>query len=146
MGDERRYCAEEASWLTYYFSGPLVRPICGANALSGRDCAAGLHIQIFPAVTILPRILSATCALVLNTRRNLRPAVRGPLLVAATGPNAAQRFAMGSVESRIRVIGCAAMAAALLFCPEVSHADQGGGSFWFPGQFASLVSRHFTRS
>ena len=34
----------------------------------------------------------------------------------------------------------AVLAAALLLCPEVSRADQGGGSFWFPGQFASLVA------
>ena len=46
---------------------------------------------------------------------------------------------MGSSEPN-RVIDCAVMAAALLLCPEVSHADQGGGSFWFPGQFASLAS------
>jgi len=46
---------------------------------------------------------------------------------------------MGSSEPN-RVIDCAVMAAALLLCPEVSHADQGGGSFWFPGQFASLAA------
>jgi hypothetical protein len=47
---------------------------------------------------------------------------------------------MGSNEPRIRVINYAATAAALLLCPEVSNADQGGGSFWFPGQFATLVA------
>jgi len=47
---------------------------------------------------------------------------------------------MGSTEPAIRVIGYAVIAAALLLCPHVSHADQGGGSFWFPGQFASLVA------
>ena len=47
---------------------------------------------------------------------------------------------MRSNESGTRVIGYAVTAAALLLCPEVSHADQGGGSFWFPGQFASLVA------
>jgi hypothetical protein len=36
------------------------------------------------------------------------------------------------------------MAAALLLCPKVSLADQGGGSFWFPGQFASLVAVQLT--
>jgi hypothetical protein len=46
---------------------------------------------------------------------------------------------MGSSEPN-RVIECAVMAAVLLLCPEVSHADQGGGSFWFPGQFASLAA------
>lgn len=39
-----------------------------------------------------------------------------------------------------RVIDCAVMAEALLLCPDVSHADQGGASFWFPGQFASLAA------
>jgi hypothetical protein len=47
---------------------------------------------------------------------------------------------MGSNGPRIRVIRYAAAAVALLLCPEVSHADQGGSSFWFPGQFASLVA------
>src|SRR6476620_5793581 len=47
---------------------------------------------------------------------------------------------MGSNEPAIRVIGYAVIAAALVLCPEVSRADQGGGSFWFPGQFASLVA------
>jgi len=39
-----------------------------------------------------------------------------------------------------RVINYAAAVAALVFCSEVSNADQGGSSFWFPGQFASLVA------
>jgi hypothetical protein len=47
---------------------------------------------------------------------------------------------MGSNEPAIRVINYAVIAAALLLCPRVSHADQGGSSFWFPGQFASLVA------
>src|SRR6478752_8896580 len=47
---------------------------------------------------------------------------------------------MGSNEPAIRVIGYTVTAAALLLCPGVSNADQGGGSFWFPGQFASLVA------
>ncbi len=47
---------------------------------------------------------------------------------------------MGSNKPGSRVINYAAMAAALLLCPEVSHADQGGSSFWFPGQFASLAA------
>jgi hypothetical protein len=47
---------------------------------------------------------------------------------------------MGSNEPGIRVIGYAVAAAALLLCTDVSHADQGGSSFWFPGQFASLVA------
>jgi hypothetical protein len=45
-----------------------------------------------------------------------------------------------------RVIDCAVMAAALLLYPEVSHADQGGGSFWFPGQFASLAAVQQTQA
>ena len=47
---------------------------------------------------------------------------------------------MGSNKPGSRVINYAAAAAALLLCPEVSYADQGGGSFWFPGQFASLAA------
>src|SRR6476620_7838804 len=47
---------------------------------------------------------------------------------------------MGLNEPGIRVIGYAVTAASLLLCPDVSHADQGGGSFWFPGQLASLVA------
>jgi hypothetical protein len=47
---------------------------------------------------------------------------------------------MGSIESKTQRIGYEVTAAALLLCPEVSHADQSGGSFWFPGQFASLVA------
>src|SRR4029077_3102015 len=47
---------------------------------------------------------------------------------------------MGSNGPRIRVIRYAATAAAFLLCPEVSIADQGGSSFWFPGQFASLAA------
>ena len=47
---------------------------------------------------------------------------------------------MGSIESKIQRIGYAVTAAALLLCPKVSHADQSGGSFWFPGQFASFVA------
>ena len=31
------------------------------------------------------------------------------------------------------VIGCAVTAAAVLLCPEVSRADEGGASFWLPG-------------
>src|SRR6476619_5291550 len=54
--------------------------------------------------------------------------------------NTAQRFAMRSNKTGIRVINYAATAATLLLCPEVTKADQGGGSFWFPGQFASLVA------
>ena len=47
---------------------------------------------------------------------------------------------MRSNKPGSRVINYAAAAAALLLCPEVSYADQGGGSFWFPGQFASLAA------
>src|SRR4249919_1608141 len=61
-----------------------------------------------------------------------------PTLVA----NIAQRFAMGSKKSASRVVNyaAAAAAAAILLCSKLSHADQGGGSFWFPGQFASLAA------
>src|SRR5258706_11112993 len=47
---------------------------------------------------------------------------------------------MAPIESNIRRIGCAVAAAALLLCPEVSRADEGGVSFWLPGQYGSLVA------
>jgi len=49
---------------------------------------------------------------------------------------------MAPIESSIRRIGCAATAAALLICiyPEISRADEGGVSFWLPGQYASLAA------
>ncbi len=47
---------------------------------------------------------------------------------------------MGSIETKIRLIGCVATIAALLLCPEVSRADEGGASFWLPGQYASLAA------
>ena len=47
---------------------------------------------------------------------------------------------MASIESRIRRIGCAATAAALLLCPEVSRADESGISFWVPGLEGSLAA------
>jgi len=47
---------------------------------------------------------------------------------------------MGSIASRIRLIGCGATTAALLLCPQVSRADEGGASFWLPGQFASFAA------
>jgi hypothetical protein len=45
---------------------------------------------------------------------------------------------MGS--TRRRIFDCAVMAAALLLCPGVPRADESGGSFWFPGQYASFVA------
>ncbi|HEV2154961.1 SphA family protein [Bradyrhizobium sp.] len=51
---------------------------------------------------------------------------------------------MGSTGPGIRVIGCAVTAAAFVQCLDVSHADQGGGSFWFPGQFASFAAMEQT--
>src|SRR5882724_5098232 len=47
---------------------------------------------------------------------------------------------MASITSNIRRIGCAATAAALLLCPEISRADEGGVSFWVPGFFGSLAA------
>ena len=47
---------------------------------------------------------------------------------------------MGSNKPGSRVINNAAAVAALVLCADVSHADQGGSSFWFPGQFASLAA------
>ncbi len=47
---------------------------------------------------------------------------------------------MASTESNIRRIGCLITAAALLVCPEISRADEGGISFWLPGQYSSLAA------
>ncbi|WP_456624362.1 MULTISPECIES: SphA family protein [unclassified Bradyrhizobium] len=47
---------------------------------------------------------------------------------------------MGLINTRIRVIDCAVTAAVLLLFPGVTRADEAGSSFWFPGQFASLVA------
>src|ERR1700687_4234971 len=47
---------------------------------------------------------------------------------------------MGSHKPGSRVINYAAAVAALVLCADVSRADQGGSSFWFPGQFASLAA------
>ncbi len=47
---------------------------------------------------------------------------------------------MGSNKPGSRVINYAAAVAALVLCADVSHADQSGSSFWFPGQFASLAA------
>ena len=41
---------------------------------------------------------------------------------------------------RRHLIGCVVTTAALLLCPEVSRADEGGASFWLPGQYASLAA------
>src|SRR5260370_37280862 len=47
---------------------------------------------------------------------------------------------MASVESKIRRMGCLAAAAALVLCPEISRADEGGISFWVPGLEGSLAA------
>jgi hypothetical protein len=46
---------------------------------------------------------------------------------------------MASIESNIRRIGCA-VAVSLMVCPEISRADEGGVSFWLPGQYGSLAA------
>src|SRR5258706_11891108 len=47
---------------------------------------------------------------------------------------------MRTIESNVRRIGFAGTAAALVLCPEISRADEGGVSFWLPGQYASLAA------
>lgn len=47
---------------------------------------------------------------------------------------------MASVESRIQQLAGAVATAALIFCPQISHADERGISFWLPGQYASLAA------
>jgi hypothetical protein len=47
---------------------------------------------------------------------------------------------MAPSQSKSRRIGYATAAAVLLLCPEISRADEGGVSFWLPGQYASLAA------
>jgi hypothetical protein len=47
---------------------------------------------------------------------------------------------MASIRSSIRRIGCAVTSAALVLCPAISRADEGGISFWLPGQYGSLAA------
>jgi hypothetical protein len=47
---------------------------------------------------------------------------------------------MGSNMRGGRVINYVAAVAAFGLCSEISRADQGGSSFWFPGQFANLAA------
>jgi hypothetical protein len=54
--------------------------------------------------------------------------------------NTERRFATARIESKFLPIGCAAMIAALVLCPEISRADESGISFWLPGQYASLAA------
>ena len=44
------------------------------------------------------------------------------------------------VELRIRDLGHIAVIAALVSCPSISRADEGGVSFWLPGQYASFAA------
>jgi hypothetical protein len=54
--------------------------------------------------------------------------------------NAAWRFAMARIESKIRWIGFVAATAALACSPEISRADESGISFWLPGLYGSLAA------
>jgi hypothetical protein len=47
---------------------------------------------------------------------------------------------MLAIESNLRRIGFAATAALLLPVSETSRADEGGVSFWLPGQYGSLAA------
>ena len=55
-------------------------------------------------------------------------------------PQGARMFAMASIERRMRHAGRLVAIAALASCPEISRADEGGVSFWLPGQYASLAA------
>jgi hypothetical protein len=44
------------------------------------------------------------------------------------------------IQSGIRRIAYVAATAALALCPETSRADEGGVSFWLPGQYASFAA------
>jgi hypothetical protein len=47
---------------------------------------------------------------------------------------------MASFASRIRRTGSLVAVAAIACCPATSRADEGGVSFWLPGQYASLAA------
>jgi hypothetical protein len=47
---------------------------------------------------------------------------------------------MASIEFRIQTIGCAVVATTLLLGTGISRADEGGVSFWLPGQYASFAA------
>jgi hypothetical protein len=47
---------------------------------------------------------------------------------------------MASIQPNIRWIGFAVTTAALMLCPATSRADEGGVSFWLPGQYGSLAA------
>ena len=47
---------------------------------------------------------------------------------------------MVAIQSNFRRIGCALTIAGLGLAPEISRADEGGVSFWLPGQYASLAA------
>jgi hypothetical protein len=49
------------------------------------------------------------------------------------------RFAMAS-QGRINWPARFVAIATLMLCPAISHADEGGVSFWLPGQYASLAA------
>jgi hypothetical protein len=47
---------------------------------------------------------------------------------------------MASTGSSILRIGCAIAPLVLVLCPQICRADEGGVSFWLPGQYASLAA------
>src|SRR4051812_4319710 len=47
---------------------------------------------------------------------------------------------MASVERRIENPARLVAIAVLILCPDISRADEGGVSFWLPGQYASLAA------
>src|SRR5689334_11799756 len=47
---------------------------------------------------------------------------------------------MASIKSKLRSVSHATTIAALILCPQISRADEGGVSFWLPGQYASLAA------
>jgi hypothetical protein len=65
-----------------------------------------------------------------------------PLVASSAWRFAMTVFAIAANKSNIRRrIGCAAAtAAALLACADIARADEGGVSFWLPGQYASFAA------
>src|SRR4051812_23955911 len=61
-------------------------------------------------------------------------------LVAGNLLGLRRSFAMLAIESNFGRIGFLATAAAVLLASDRSNADEGGVSFWLPGQYASLAA------
>jgi hypothetical protein len=93
---------------------------------------------IIAAVTNLSRIFRGSCGLLLqgiDIGSN-----QGHLDGFATACKYRFGVAMATTQSSIRKACWMAGTAAVLFFTDASYADEGGVSFWLPGQYASLAA------